>query len=134
MSLNETQSWWEKNEKDDEKEHDDDDVVGKNFEDNDVVIGKPDDSDEKNGQICNMQVIGREIKTGCLVNAEQLATLRLQTFCALENIETDDEDDLQCQIHKKRFSHATKLHPFICTGAVRQKDLVHYSLVYAYKG
>ena len=57
----------------------------------------------------------------------------MQTFCAPENIETEDKDELQCQICKNRFSHATNLRLHVCTGAVGRKDLVHYGLSYAYK-
>ena len=48
-------------------------------------------------------------------------------------METEDKDKLQCQIYKKIFSHVTNLQLHVCMGAVGQRDLVHYSLSYAYE-
>ena len=115
-----------------EQELDDDEVISENEEDDDVVIDEP-DSDEEDAQIGDMQVTGKGIVTGCLVYGGQLATTRIRTFRAPENIETEDEDELQCQICKKRFSHVTNLRLHVCMGAVGRRDLVHYGLSYAYE-
>jgi len=57
----------------------------------------------------------------------------MRTFHAFDNIETEDEDALQCQICKKCFSHATNLHGHVCMGAVGRRDLVHYGLYFAFE-
>ena len=88
------------------------------------------DEDE---EICDMEVTGNGIVIGCLVYGGHLATARMQTFRAPNNIETEDEYALQCQIREKRFSRATNLRRHVCTGVVGRRDLVHHGLSYAFE-
>lgn len=55
----------------------------------------------------------------------------MQTFRASENIDTEDEDELQYQLCKMRFSQATNLHIHVCTGATEQINLPYYVSFYA---
>ena len=80
-----------------------------------------------------MEVTGRGIVTGCLVYGGQLATTRMQTFRAPDNFETEDEDELQCQVCNKRFIHMTNLRLHVCVGVVGRRDLVQYGLSYAFE-
>jgi hypothetical protein len=51
----------------------------------------------------------------------------------LDDIETEDEDLLQCQKCKKKFSHSTNLKQHICKGIEGQRDLVHFAMSFAYQ-
>jgi hypothetical protein len=46
---------------------------------------------------------------------------------------SDDEDDeLKCQICKKRCSHQTNRRRHVCKGTTGKRDLVQFALTYAY--
>ena len=69
-----------------------------------------------------MEVTGKGIVIGCLFYGEHLATTHMRTFRASDNIETEDEDSLQCQICKKRFYHGTNLRQHVCMFVVWRSD------------
>jgi hypothetical protein len=52
----------------------------------------------------------------------------------LGDIDSSDEDDeLKCQICRKRFSHQTNRRQHVCKRATGKRDLVHFALAYAYE-
>jgi len=120
-----------------EESHDDDAIIEEDLED-DVVVDQDDDLDP-NYDGTELNITGRGIVTGCLIYGGQVCRQRQRLNRGIpkiptpQDIETEDEDPLQCQVCKKSFSHQTNLRQHVCKGAQGRRDLIHYALSYAHK-
>jgi hypothetical protein len=117
---------------DEDDENEDEDNENNEFVD-DIVVDDDMDDDDVND---NLTVTARGIVTGCRIFGGQIQKQRIRTnriLRAPDDIETDDEDPLQCSTCQKRFSHETNLKQHCCIGITGKRDLVHYAMSYAHE-
>jgi hypothetical protein len=104
---------------------------------NDDFIEDASSGDDEEGRFTELEVTATGVITGCSI----FGGSSLRSMCQTEANEavqgnlhsSDDEDDeLKCQICKKRFSHQTNKMQHKCKGATGKHGLVHFALTYAY--
>ena len=109
-------------------EDSDDDDGSDNANNNEVF--DEDELDESREMICT----ARGEATGCIIYGGQLPRRRrrISRSMCLQDIESEDEDELQCQTCNQKFTYASSKARHVCKGIIGRRPLLQFALAYAF--